>query len=216
MRRIGPFDVHARATDPLECWARSPRRPTPTRSACWPRRNCSGCASMNRAHCARVNTPQWRRTRTIHPARRPVQPSGSSALSRPRGRTIAPLAADFNSCSSTSMPGTLRSRPQGNQPLGNVPMSQEVSGRFRTYQGHRTPPPAGRPNDPVSSEALTRLGVSTDVGNTETSRRTKDVQSPPGGAVANKPKSRTRGDTSPEALRTPPRGRWPRRVRLVR
>ncbi len=151
MRRIGPFDVLTRAPDPLECWARSPRRPTPTRSACWPRRNCSGCASMNRAHCARVYTRQWRRTRTIHPVRRPVQPSGSSALSRPRGWAMAPLAADFNSCSSTSMPGTLRSRPQGSQPLGNVPMSQEVLGRFRTYPIRRTPPPAACPNAPAGT-----------------------------------------------------------------
>ena len=62
-RRIGLFDVLTRphpvngsghgcgklARSP-ECRARPPRRPTPARSACTPRPNCSGCASMNRAH----------------------------------------------------------------------------------------------------------------------------------------------------------------------
>ena len=158
-RRIDPFNVLTRAPDPPECRARSPRRPTPTRSACWPRRNCSGCASTNRAHCARVNTPQWRWTRTIHPARRPVQPSGSSALPRPRGRAMAPLTADFNSCSSTSMLGTLRSRSQGSQPLGNVPMSQEVSGRFKNVSGPSDTAASGVSERPRRDSRGTRLGL---------------------------------------------------------
>ena len=37
----------------------------------------------NSVHCARVKTPPWRQARAIHSARRPVQPKGSSALSRP-------------------------------------------------------------------------------------------------------------------------------------
>ena len=39
-----------------------------------PRRTCSGCASRNRDHWARINTPLWRHTKAIHSAWRPVHP----------------------------------------------------------------------------------------------------------------------------------------------
>ena len=61
------------------------RRPPPCAISAWaPRRTCSGCASMNRVHWARVNTPLCRQTSAIHSARRPVQPKDPSACSRPR------------------------------------------------------------------------------------------------------------------------------------
>ena len=55
---------------------------------------------------------------------------------------------------------TLKDWSWGSQPGGNAPLSQNVSGCFRTCQSHRTPPPAAGRNAPVG--ALIRGQVSED------------------------------------------------------
>ena len=88
-------------------------------------------------------------------------------------------------------------------PLGNVPMSHEVSGRLRRCPGRRIPPPAACLNVPVFSEAPPRFGCQRTVG-TPGPCGSRMFRSPPGRAVANKPKRRTGVSTLPEALRIPP------------
>lgn len=58
------------------------------------------------------------------------------------------LSRVLNWCFGVSMPGTVRSRLEGSQPLGNVLMSHEVSGRLRTYQRCRAPPSTARTTYP--------------------------------------------------------------------
>lgn len=48
----------------------------------------------------------------------------------------------LNRCFGVSMPGTLKSRAQGSQPVGNSLLFQNVPGRARTSQPRRPPPPA--------------------------------------------------------------------------
>ena len=127
-------------------------------SASTARRNCSGCASMNRAYSARVKTPQWNQANAVHSARRPIQPSGSSAFSRWRRWTMAPLTAKSNCCSSRSVPESASSRLQGNHFVGNFLVSHEVSGRLGKCPGRRIQPPAERANVPVFSQAPSRFG----------------------------------------------------------
>ena len=47
------------------------------------RRTFSWWQPRKLVHCGRVNTPPWRQAKAIHSARRPVQPKGPSASSRP-------------------------------------------------------------------------------------------------------------------------------------
>ena len=61
---------------------------------------------------------------------------------------------------------------QGGQPSGNDPMCQDVSGRFRTCQSHRTPSPAGRKNAP-----RTRANYSAAVRSRRARRGTQRPQS---------------------------------------
>lgn len=90
---------------------------------------------------APVSIPRCRQTSAIHAVARPVQPSGSSAFSRPIRCARAPLAAALNCCSNTSMLETVRSPLQGRQPSGIVLMSHSVLGCFKRYPAGRTLPP---------------------------------------------------------------------------
>ena len=71
--------------------------------------------------------------------------SAPSARSSPRRWTIASLACELYCCFSISITGTLKSRSQVSQPVGNVLLSAVVRCHPRRYAGGWTPPPAAPP-----------------------------------------------------------------------
>ena len=95
--------------------------------------------------------------RTAHPAVQDVQRPRHEYLGD--GAALSPGEVPtrvLNWCFCVSMPGTLKGRLQDSQPLGNALMCQDVSGRFRTCQSHRSPSPTGRKNAPATSRQAAR------------------------------------------------------------
>ena len=87
----------------------------------------------------------------------PSPRSESRASSRMPSGTVRPCPrGKLNWCFGVSMLGTLKDRLQGSQPFGNVQMSQDVSGRFGRYPGHRMPSPIGRKSAPTMSRQAAR------------------------------------------------------------
>ena len=158
-----------------ECRAWSPRRPSPARSACTPRRNCSGCASMNPAHCARVNTPAVEADQRgpLGPAARPTKWFGRLLASAQVGdgsarRRVELLLQDIhakNGEEPLARKSTLGKRPNVSRSLRT---SQKVSGPSDTAA-------SGVSKRPRILRSTASLWVSTDSRNTGT-LRIEDVQ----------------------------------------
>ena len=87
-------------------------------------------------HCARVNTPPRKQANTVHSARRPDQPEGSSALARALRRATAPPVAEREPLL-RPLHARRGERPSSarHQPASELPCSQAKGFEIRIEEG---------------------------------------------------------------------------------
>ena len=72
-------------------------------------------------------------------------------IARPRSWAMAPPVIDLDCCFRVPMPGTVKSRSQGSQPVGNLLNACGVQRRSVRYAGCWTPPPAACQTPPFET-----------------------------------------------------------------